>query len=134
MPRVIPGPYPTAILGVEYQVGEIVIAHAQSGRPYRLVILRVTETGVTLLGTCDSLGESDETEFLLPAQGKRMNKRMPRRRKAALYIEGYRCGCSMGPLPRRELLGYCGKHGENRRELYKIPPAYTQEANPENSP
>lgn len=43
---------------------------------------------------------------------------MPRLRKE--YIEEYRCGCSDGPSPRSELLGYCRHHGEKRRGLYPM--------------
>ncbi len=47
-------------------------------------------------------------------------KRKPRKRK--LWIVGYGCGCSAGPSPRKELLEYCGKHGDDAREWYPAPP------------
>ena len=39
-----------------------------------------------------------------------------------LWIEQYRgCGCSVGPVPKRDLLGYCATHGNNRLVAYPVP-------------
>lgn len=38
-----------------------------------------------------------------------------------LWIECYeKCGCSFGPVPRRDLPGYCAKHGNNWKAQYKV--------------
>jgi hypothetical protein len=29
------------------------------------------------------------------------------------WVEAYACGCVSKPVPRRELLGYCPKHGSD---------------------
>ena len=37
--------------------------------------------------------------------------------------EEYRCGCVSDSVPRKEdLVGYCGKHGDNRRRMHKEGP------------
>ncbi len=38
-----------------------------------------------------------------------------------LWIVQYRCGCTDGPKPRKELLEYCGKHGDNAQDWIKLP-------------
>ena len=35
------------------------------------------------------------------------------------WIEGYRCGCSAGAKRKKDLLGYCATHGDDRNELYR---------------
>ena len=38
----------------------------------------------------------------------------------AKWFEEYRCGCVSEDAPRKkDLLGYCSVHGEDRRALYK---------------
>ena len=34
------------------------------------------------------------------------------------WLEGYRCGCSSDAKRKKDLLGYCAKHGDDRDELY----------------
>ena len=36
------------------------------------------------------------------------------------WLAEYRCGCTLVRPLRRELLEYCGKHGENRRLVVKL--------------
>ena len=39
------------------------------------------------------------------------------------YFEDYKCGCvSCIVKSKRELLGYCGVHGDDRREVWPVPP------------
>ena len=47
-----------------------------------------------------------------------------------IWIEGYRCGCSADASLKRELLGYCKDHGEDRRELYHVPDSTEKVADP----
>lgn len=43
-------------------------------------------------------------------------------RMKILWLECYeKCGCSFGPSPRRELPGYCSRHGNNWKKRYKLP-------------
>jgi len=39
------------------------------------------------------------------------------------WLEEDRCGCSFVAKTKGELIGYCGKHGENRRNIYRLPEA-----------
>lgn len=36
------------------------------------------------------------------------------------WLEEYKCGCSNVTAIKREALGYCPRHGEDRRNLYKL--------------
>lgn len=37
------------------------------------------------------------------------------------WIEEYaHCGCSIGPLPKRDLPGYCALHGNNWKNRYRV--------------
>jgi hypothetical protein len=38
-----------------------------------------------------------------------------------LWIVQYKCGCSVGPLPRREILSYCASHGDDVQSRYPMP-------------
>lgn len=39
-----------------------------------------------------------------------------------LWIEQYKgCGCSIGPLPKRKLVGYCAIHGNDVLVRYAVP-------------
>lgn len=39
------------------------------------------------------------------------------------YFEEYGCGCVSEVVRyKRDLLGYCGKHGNNRRHVHRIHP------------
>jgi len=37
-----------------------------------------------------------------------------------MWIEGYNCGCSSEARYKRDLLGYCAIHGDDRRELHNV--------------
>jgi hypothetical protein len=37
------------------------------------------------------------------------------------WIETYKCGCQSAALKRSELLGYCGIHGSDKQERFKLP-------------
>lgn len=37
-----------------------------------------------------------------------------------MWVEEYRCGCSAESENRKELLGYCVKHGDIKIRRYKI--------------
>lgn len=42
------------------------------------------------------------------------------------YFEEYRCGCVSDLVTRRkDLLGYCQKHGESRKYVHRIAPPRT---------
>lgn len=44
------------------------------------------------------------------------------------WFEEYRCGCVSEVVKRkRDLLGYCGKHGEDRRHVHRIHPNLVKE-------
>ena len=46
-----------------------------------------------------------------------------------LYIEEYKkCGCSIGPLPKSELPGYCALHGNNFSRRHLVPKDLLTEA------
>ncbi len=36
------------------------------------------------------------------------------------WMEEYRCGCSVEVDTKRDLVGYCGTHGDDRVNLYRI--------------
>jgi hypothetical protein len=37
------------------------------------------------------------------------------------YFEEYKCGCVSETVKnRKDLLGYCGKHGEDKRKIYPV--------------
>lgn len=36
-------------------------------------------------------------------------------------IGQYKCGCSYGPIERRDRLTYCSIHGADRQEEYEVP-------------
>jgi len=36
------------------------------------------------------------------------------------WIEEYKCGCSTESPRKRDLLGYCSKHGDSRKRLHKM--------------
>ena len=37
------------------------------------------------------------------------------------WFEEYRCGCvSETAMTRKDLLGYCGKHGDDRRQIFPV--------------
>ncbi len=55
----------------------------------------------------------------VPRRGMTMGEKM-------IWIEGYNCGCSSDAPLKRELLGYCKHHGNERRELYHVPDAPEQ--------
>lgn len=38
-----------------------------------------------------------------------------------LVIGQYRCGCSYGPVDKRQRRTYCGTHGDDIQDEYKIP-------------
>ena len=38
-----------------------------------------------------------------------------------LWIEEYSCGCSSEANLKRDLLGFCAIHGNDRRGIYKLP-------------
>lgn len=41
------------------------------------------------------------------------------------WFEEYGCGCMSNVVRRKaDLLGYCGKHGDSRRNLYRDTPDY----------
>lgn len=42
-------------------------------------------------------------------------------RPPSTYIAEYKCGCTAESRIKRELLDYCGKHGDNLRRIYHIP-------------
>lgn len=42
--------------------------------------------------------------------------------KKWMWLEEYRhCGCTFLARVRRELLGYCEKHGNDRRRVHRLP-------------
>ena len=42
--------------------------------------------------------------------------------KRPSWSEEYRCGCISAEVPRQaDLTGYCGKHGDSRRQLFHLP-------------
>jgi hypothetical protein len=41
--------------------------------------------------------------------------------KMGRWLAEYRCGCTNVQQKKGELLEYCGKHGENRRLVVKLP-------------
>ena len=42
--------------------------------------------------------------------------------KRKLWIEEYRgCGCSIGPIPKNELIGYCAIHGSDMVNRFALP-------------
>jgi len=44
------------------------------------------------------------------------------KRKRKLWFEEYRCGCVSEYVKyKKDLLGYCATHGENRRGAYRVP-------------
>ena len=47
-------------------------------------------------------------------------KRKPRNRRRGTAAYGWACGPARPP--RKELLEYCGKHGDDAREWYPAPP------------
>ncbi len=55
------------------------------------------------------------------AQAKTPYPPLSAKRPKWLYIAEYRCGCSEDSTRRNELIDYCGKHGENRLRVYKVP-------------
>lgn len=36
------------------------------------------------------------------------------------WLKEYKCGCLHVTATRKEALGYCAKHGEDRRHIYKL--------------
>jgi hypothetical protein len=48
------------------------------------------------------------------------------------WIEEYSCGCSSSTSTRRELLGYCKKHGASRKNIYRI--VYKQKGDTDENP
>jgi len=47
------------------------------------------------------------------------------------YVIGqYRCGCSYGPVRRRDRLDYCAVHGENIQHEYPVPYPKNNRSNP----
>ena len=36
------------------------------------------------------------------------------------WLEEYECGCTFVAKKKKELIGYCSYHGENRINLYKL--------------
>lgn len=42
-------------------------------------------------------------------------------RERFTYIAEYKCGCTAESRVKRELLDYCGKHGDDRRRIHKVP-------------
>ena len=41
-------------------------------------------------------------------------------KRKVTYVEYYRCGCSFAAAFKRDLLGYCQIHGEDRLQIHKI--------------
>lgn len=54
-----------------------------------------------------------------------------RRPKVKGWWEEYRCGCVSETVARKkDLLGYCGKHGENRRQVFpELPRRHGKDTN-----
>jgi len=58
------------------------------------------------------------TKIMNTNENKR-GEEMPRKLKLRGYFEEYRCGCvSETKRRKRDLLGYCSQHGENRRQIF----------------
>lgn len=43
------------------------------------------------------------------------------RKNKWFWMEEYRCGCTYEADRKSDLLGYCGIHGDDRNNLYKLP-------------
>ena len=39
---------------------------------------------------------------------------------ATRWIYHYRCGCSDGPKPKSEMTEYCGIHGDDLQDAYRL--------------
>ena len=43
------------------------------------------------------------------------------RKRITGWYEHYKCGCTSDVVARkRDLVGYCGRHGENRSTIHKV--------------
>lgn len=45
---------------------------------------------------------------------KKPNRKPPQ----TVWVETYNCGCEMEASRKKDLLGYCGIHGEDRKEIF----------------
>lgn len=51
-----------------------------------------------------------------------MTKRKPRPRKLLWMEEFERCHCTNAVRTKREMLGYCEKHGNKRQYIHRVQP------------
>ncbi len=49
-----------------------------------------------------------------------MPRARPSRKSKGTWLEEYKCGCTNVTATKREALGYCPDHGEDRRRITKL--------------